>query len=82
MYEYMEAKPNLPDLPNNDDEFWEGAEKYINKPEAVNSDGPHYFELVRGKEGYCGHCGWGFLLDKGDEVKEGHVYDGEGHLVI
>lgn len=71
----------LPDLPESGDEFWDG-EKNLSRPEAVNSDGPHYFEYSRGKEAYCGHCGWGFLLDKGDYINEGHVYSEDEHLVI
>lgn len=74
---------DLPDLPENSDaEFWGDAEKYIVNPKATNSEGPHYFNYDHANGAYCAHCGWGFLLDKGDSISEGHVYDVENHLVI
>ena len=79
----MAQKLKLPDLPPNDDkEFWGDAEMYECTPQSVNSDGPHYFERVRGHEAYCGHCGWGFVLDRGDQVEGGHVFDRDKHIVI
>lgn len=78
-----QQREKLPDLPSsNDEEFWGDAEKFQGIPEAVNAEGPHYFILIRGKEVYCQHCGWGFMLDKGDTVKDGHVFSIEKHLVI
>jgi hypothetical protein len=77
----VKSKVNLPDLPPSEDEFWDG-DKHLCTPEAVNSDGPHYFEHVTGHEAYCGHCGWGFALDRGDHVRDGHVFNNEEQLVI
>ena len=77
------AKPALPDLPPNEDEkFWGDAEQYRIVPEATLSDGPHEFEHVMGHQAYCNHCGWGFELDIGDRVKNGHVYTKKNRLVI
>jgi hypothetical protein len=75
-------RKKLADLPPSDDEFWEDADTHLNEPVSVNSEGPHYFDMVHGNEAYCAHCGWGFVLDRGDRVRDGHVYDRQEHLVI
>jgi len=75
-------KTNLPDLPGtNDKKFWGDAECYLNTPSDVYSPGPHYFERVSGHSAQCKHCNWGFQLEPGDKVENGHVYS-NGKIVI
>ena len=76
-------KQELEDLPESSDKkFWGEAEIHTNLiPQEVN-DSNHYFIRVSGHEGYCKHCGWGFALDPGDKIKDGHLYSREGKLVI
>lgn len=79
----MVQKSNLPDLPGNEDnDFWGDAERYRVVPEATLSDGPHNFAHISRHQAYCGHCGWGFELDMGDKVVDGHVYTRKGRKVI
>jgi hypothetical protein len=83
----MEAKlsnqKSLDELPRSDDkDFWYEAE--VNKvvPHSILADHGHYFKRVSGHQAYCDGCGWGFQLDWGDKVIDGHVYDKKGRLVI
>ena len=77
-------KVKLDDLPESaDKEFWGEAEIHTGiSPQKVTEDDKHYFKRVSGHEGYCEHCGWGFALDAGDKIKDGHLYSREGKLVI
>ena len=78
----MDKQP-LADLPESSDkEFWGEAEVHTNLTPQRMFDEKHYFEWRRGHEAYCNHCGWGFALDAGDKVREGHVYARNGKLVI
>jgi hypothetical protein len=74
----------LPDLPNSDDDvFWAQAEVYTQLvPKKVHKEEPHLFIRVTGRSAQCTHCDWGFDLDPGDEIKDGHLYTKEGKLVI
>ena len=86
----MEAKVSevpttkLPDLPpSSDGDFWLEAEIHTGiVPEAVNQGGTHYFERISGHQAYCKHCNWGFQLDSGDKIVDGHLFDKKGKLVI
>jgi hypothetical protein len=85
-------KTNLPELPPNDDaEFWLDAEIHGNidaltKEMAVVAMkaelSKHYFVRTTGRQAQCEHCGWGFELDPGDKIENGHLYDKQGKLVI
>jgi hypothetical protein len=85
----MEAKSSrenqkrLDDLPPSDDKYWEYAD--INTgiiPKEINDENGHYFVRVTGHEAQCRYCSWGFALDPGDKVKDGHLFDKTGKLVI
>lgn len=76
-------KQQLDGLPESGDkEFWGEAEVHSNLTPQRMFDEKHFFKRVSGHEAYCDHCGWGFALDSGDKVKEGHLYDRQGKLVI
>jgi hypothetical protein len=80
----MEQKSkNLDPLPESQNKFWEGAEVHTNiVPQPVNNDNNHYFVRIKGHEAQCTHCDWGFVLDPGDKILDGHLYDRSGKLVI
>lgn len=75
---------DLPSLPGSEDkEFWGDAEVNTNiVPQRINLEGPHYFVRKSGHEAQCTHCEWGFVLDPGDKIQDGHLYDRLGKLVI
>ena len=76
-------KTNLDPLPGSDDkEFWMDADVRTNLTPQVMFEGNHYFERRSGHEAECSHCHWGFALDPGDKIKEGHLYSKDGKLVI
>jgi len=78
----MDTK-QLEDLPaSSDKEFWGEAEVNTNLTPQKMFDEAHYFIRVTGHEAYCQHCNWGFALDPGDKVKDGHLYSKDGQLVI
>lgn len=72
----------LEPLPNSDDkEHWEHADVHTNLvPEKVVDE--HYFVQITGREAECKHCGWGFALDPGDKIEDGHLFDRNGKMVI
>ena len=73
----------LDDLPKSESEFWEGAEVHTNlTPHDIFAKHGHYFKRVSGHQAYCEGCGWGFQLDPGDKVIDGHLYNRDGRLVI
>lgn len=74
----------LPPLPNSDDkEFWENADVNTNiVPQEAHKPTGHYFIRVTGRAAKCTHCDWGFDLDPGDQIKDGHLYRATGELVI
>lgn len=82
--ENKQGKTRLDDLPGSDDrEFWEQAEIHSNlTPEPVYPTKIHYFVRRSGREAQCTHCEWGFALDPGDTIVDGHLYDRKGKLVI
>ena len=84
----MEVKSSnqkrLDDLPGSGDkDFWQDAEIHtgITPHEFLGKTG-HFFERVRGDQAYCEECGWGFQLDPGDKIVDGHLYNKKGKLVI
>lgn len=80
----MEQKQTqLDSLPGSTSDFWEHAEVNTNiVPQLVHSFSRHFFVRVKGHEAQCTHCDWGFVLDPGDYVKDGHLFDKQGNLVI
>lgn len=80
----------LADLPGSEDkEFWGDAEINTNiklrsfsgsSHDELSRDG-HYFERIKGMQVLCKHCDWGFDLESGDEIKDGHLFS-RGELVI
>jgi hypothetical protein len=77
------TKENLEPLPESNTNFWEHAETHTNiVPEPVVKDNVHIFVRKSGREVQCTHCDWGFALDPGDYVLDGHVYDKNDNLVI
>ena len=84
----MEAKSSprkkLDELPaSQDKKFWGDAEIHTNLiPHTELSEDGHYFILVAGRTAECRNCHWGFELDQGDKIENGHLFDKEGKLVI
>lgn len=74
----------LDPLPGSDDrEFWVEAEIHTNLvPHTELSEEGHFLVRVTGHEAQCMKCGWGFALDPGDKIVDGHLYDRRGKLVI
>lgn len=72
----------LDDLPASDNkEFWGDAD--IHKAEPRNMfDQKHYFERVAGHQAQCNHCFWGFELNAGDQIIDGHLFDKKGKKVL
>lgn len=78
-----ETKTNLDSLPDSSDkEFWGDADVHSNLTPQIVFDNKHYFVRKTGHEAECEHCGWGFALDPGDHVRDGHLYDKDDKLVI
>lgn len=77
-------KASLNDLPGSEDkEFWEEAEVHTNLvAEDFLKEHKHFLNKVRGNEAYCEGCGWGFQLDPGDEIRDGHLYNKTGKYII
>lgn len=75
-------KQALDDLPPSEDkEFW--AEADMHKVEPRNMfDQTHFFIRVYGHQAQCTHCHWGFQLDPGDKVIEGHLFNVKNEKII
>lgn len=80
----QKSSKRLDPLPENQNEIWEGAEVHGNiVPQKVPFfEQPHFFVRKSGHEAQCTHCDWGFALDGGDRIKDGHLYDRSGALVL
>ncbi len=82
------AKEKLADLPvSTDTDFWGDADIHTNLvatpvKHTELSDRGHYFVRKAGKEAQCIHCGWGFHLDTGDRIVDGHLYNNKKELII
>ncbi len=73
----------LDDLPASEDkEFWSEADVHTNIEPRNMFDQVHYFERVTGHQAQCRHCQWGFQLDPGDKIVDGHLFDGVGKKVL
>lgn len=78
----MEIKQKLDDLPESTDKFWEGSEIHMGLVAKDNPLDIHFFIRTSGRQAQCKNCDWGFELDPGDRIEEGHLYTKEGKLVI
>lgn len=75
-------KSKLDDLPSSDDkDFWLDAEVHKIEPHSQTDEGGHFLIRVAGNQAQCTKCHWGFYLDPGDEIRDGHLYNGK-KLVI
>jgi hypothetical protein len=86
-----DLKKKLEDLPESQNDFWKQSEVHTNlfwqtkegaAKEVKSTLKDHYFVRIPGHQAQCTHCSWGFQLDWGDKVKDGHLYNKEGELVI
>ena len=76
-------RKKLDDLPESGNKFWDYAEIHTGiVPHDWMQNHLHHFEKVTGHQAYCQGCGWGFELDPGDKIRDGHLYDNKGKLVI
>jgi len=77
-------RPKLNDLPSSEDgDFWLDAEIHTGlEPHDAFEDHKHHLELKTAHQAQCPGCGWGFELDPGDKVIDGHLYDKRGKFVI
>jgi hypothetical protein len=82
---------NFEPLPESKSKFWEHAEIHTDLSWQTKEDAAkevrgtlteHYFVRIPGHQAQCTHCNWGFQLDSGDRVRDGHLYDKLGELVI
>jgi hypothetical protein len=79
----METKQKLDDLPKSEDkDFWLDAEIHMGLIAKENPLDIHYFVRVSGRQAQCKNCDWGFELDPGDRIENGHLYERTGKLVI
>lgn len=67
-------------LPDNDNDFWKGADVKEHKPRKVTC-AEHTFRHNGAMQAECDRCGVGFTLSPGMEVRNGHIYNEQG-LVI
>lgn len=89
-----DSKKRLDDLPESQNDFWDTGEfrgerhtahwqtKEEARREVKITLKEHYFVRVTGHQAQCTHCNWGFQLDRGDKIRNGHLYDKNGKLVI
>ena len=75
---------DLPDLPSSEDkEFWANADIHTGiQPKVAFFEQPHFFVRVPGHQAQCAHCDWGFQLDPGDKILNGHLFDKTGKRVL
>lgn len=73
----------LDSLPSSDDkEFWAEADVHTNIEPKNLFDQVHIFKRIAGHQAQCTHCNWGFQLDSGDKIIEGHLFDKTGKKVL
>jgi hypothetical protein len=73
----------LDSLPASDDkEFWGEADIHTNIRPVPFFDQEHYLVRIAGHQAKCTHCDWGFQLDPGDKIVDGHLFNKKGEKVI
>lgn len=76
-------KTTLDDLPASEDkEFWGEADIHTNIKPVHFFDQAHILKRVPGHQAQCTHCSWGFQLDPGDKIVDGHLFDVTGKRVL
>ncbi len=75
-------KQNLDDLPGSSDKFWKDADVHTGITPTRMFDDNHYFVRIAGHQAQCTHCDWGFQLDPGDKIVDGHLFDKTGKKVL
>jgi hypothetical protein len=76
-------KQQLDSLPSSDDkEFWAEADIHANLKPMNMFDEKHNFIRVPNHQAQCTHCDWGFQLDPGDKIVDGHLIDRSGKTVL
>lgn len=75
-------KQTLEDLPESRNEFWDGEVNVVKVEEKPFLKQAHFFERTRGHQAQCNHCDWGFELDPGDRIENGHLYTKKGKKVL
>ena len=76
-------KTTLDALPASEDkDFWSEADVHTNIKPVHFFDQKHSLVRIPGHQAECTHCSWGFQLDPGDKVVEGHLYNVKNELVI
>jgi len=76
-------KKQLDELPPSDDaEFWAEADVHTNIQPKNLFDQKHTLRRIAGHQAQCTHCDWGFQLDPGDRIVNGHLYNKKNEVVI
>ena len=75
-------KQTLDDLPGSSDKFWKGSDVHTGIVPVRMFDDVHNFVRIAGHQAQCTHCDWGFQLDPGDKIVDGHLFDREGKKVL
>lgn len=76
-------KQLLDELPASDNnKFWEGADIHTNIKPVRFFDQQHVLIRKSGHQAQCTHCDWGFQLDPGDKIVDGHLFDRTGKKVL
>lgn len=75
-------KKALDDLPSSDNEFWDKADIHTNLQPKNWFNEIHHFVRIAGHQAQCTHCDWGFQLDPGDKILNGHLYNKKNEKVI
>lgn len=75
-------KQTLDDLPVSTDKFWKDADVHTGITPVRMFDDNHNFVRIPGHQAQCTHCDWGFQLDPGDKIIDGHLFDRTGKKVL
>lgn len=76
-------KQDLDALPASEDkEFWSEADVHTNIRPVPFFDQAHVLIRIAGHQAQCTHCSWGFQLDPGDKIVDGHLIDRTGKQII
>jgi len=74
----------IPELPKSEDDYWDGAEKQLNKPKKIDICETHVKNKWLKHDGYidnhdgtmsCSYCPWGGVLPGYLRVYKGKIVD-------
>ncbi len=83
MEKSQSQKNRLDDLPSSSDtDFWADADCHIDIRPVSWFKQIHYFIRVAGHQAQCKDCDWGFQLDPGDKIIDGHLFNRKGRKII